>query len=295
MTPKRNRPRSAPSSSAAQEPEIMDETLWSAFVAEAHQLLATDPASMSAEELDRLEALSDAFIHLTGYSESLLRDGSSESDARLVEELRRRDQLGGRLRSQRAAHLARNVASGAGALTEEDRQRLRERILGGLHGQQLRVREATPALAVHPVDPPRLPRPGALREMELQHRALVMPELAIAAGSGAELWEVECSSAVEVPHDLPRGPYIALKVAGDSMEPLIHSGDMVLVRLEQRMTPGIVVVARDPEHGYVVKVVGDLTDDHIELRSLNPKFSSIRIPNRGGVVLGTVVMRWSAR
>jgi SOS-response transcriptional repressor LexA len=192
------------------------------------------------------------------------------------------------------ARAERNVASGASALTEEDRQRLRERILGSLHAQQLRVREATPALTVHPVDPPRLPRPAALREMELQHRALVVPELAIAAGSGAELWDVECTSAVDVPRDLPGGPYLALQVAGDSMEPLIHSGDMVLVRVEERVTPGTVVVARDPEHGYVVKAVGALTSTDIELQSLNPEFPPIRIPQRSGVVLGTVMMRWRA-
>jgi SOS-response transcriptional repressor LexA len=269
----------------------LDEAFWSAFMAEARELLAIDPASMSAEQLGELDALSDAFIHLVGYSESLRRERIPESDLRLVDELRLRERLGS-LRSRRTARAANQRGQGAEALTDEDRRLLRDRILGGLHGQQLRVREAMRALVAHPIEPARLPRPAALREMEAQHRALVVPELAIAAGLGAELWDVECTSAVDVPRDLPRAPYLALRVAGDSMEPLIHSGDMVLVRVEERVTRGTVVVARDPEHGYVVKEVGYLTSAEIELRSLNPAFSPMRVPQRGGVVLGTVVMRW---
>jgi hypothetical protein len=295
MTPKRKRGGDARIASGAQEErERQDEALWSAFMTEARELLAMDPEWMSAEQLERLEALADAFIHLAGHAESLRRERIPESDLRLVDELRRRDRSGD-LRSRRAARAATSEAHSAAVLTDEDRRMLRDRILAGLHAQQLRVREATPALVTHPIDPPRLPRPAALREMEAQHRALVVPELAIAAGAGAELWDLECTSAVDVPRDLPRGPYVALRVAGDSMEPLIHSGDMVLVRVEERVTPGTVVVARDPEHGYVVKEVGDLTNTEIELRSLNPAFSPMRVPQRGGVVLGTVVMRWRAR
>lgn len=288
MTPRRNIPRNASPTDGTSE------ALWAAFVAEARELLAIDPESMSAEQLERLEALSDGLIHVVGHAESLRRERIPESDLRLAEELRRRDELAGS-RSRRAAHRERSVAGDAGAFTQDERRALRDRILAGLHGQRLRVREAPRAPAAHEVRPPRLPVPSVLREMGSQHRALVVPDLAIAAGAGAELWDVECSRAVDVPQDLPRGEYLALEVAGDSMEPLIHPGDMVLVRVEQRVTPGTVVVARDPEHGYVVKAVGDLTSDEIELRSLNPRFSPIKVPQQSGAILGTVVMRWRAR
>jgi phage repressor protein C with HTH and peptisase S24 domain len=121
---------------------------------------------------------------------------------------------------------------------------------------------------------------------------VVVPELAIAAGAGCELWDIECNTTVDVPAELPRGSYLALEVAGDSMEPLIHSGDTVLVRVEEKAEPGTVVVARDPDHGYVVKEVTRLTANGIELRSLNPAFPSLRVPHGAGAVLGTVVLRW---
>jgi len=76
------------------------------------------------------------------------------------------------------------------------------------------------------------------------------------------------------------------------MEPLLHSGDTILVRLGEKAEPGTVVVARDPDHGYVVKEVGRLTAIGIELKSVNPDFPSLRVPHMPGAVLGTVVMKW---
>jgi SOS-response transcriptional repressor LexA len=70
---------------------------------------------------------------------------------------------------------------------------------------------------------------------------------------------------------------------------------VVLVRLGERAEPGSVVVARDSEHGYVIKEVARLTALGIELRSLNPAFPSLRLPHGAGVVLGTVVLRWPRR
>jgi phage repressor protein C with HTH and peptisase S24 domain len=79
------------------------------------------------------------------------------------------------------------------------------------------------------------------------------------------------------------------------MEPLIHSGDLVLVRLDARPIPETVVVARDPDHGYVVKEVGRLTAGGIELLSLNPAYPVLRVPYGAGTVLGTVVLCWPGR
>jgi phage repressor protein C with HTH and peptisase S24 domain len=133
-----------------------------------------------------------------------------------------------------------------------------------------------------------------LHELEAVHRAVVVPELAIAAGAGLELWDVECRATVDVPAEIPRGRHVALQVSGDSMEPLIHSGDLVLVRLDGKAVPSTVVVARDPDHGYVVKEVGRLTANGIELRSLNPAYPVLRVPHGTRSVLGTVVLRWPA-
>lgn len=142
------------------------------------------------------------------------------------------------------------------------------------------------------METPRIVPTALIRELEASHRAVVVSELAIAAGAGRELWDVECNTTVDVPDDVARGRHVALRVSGDSMEPLIQSGDLVLVRLDDRAVTGTIIVARDPEHGYVVKEVERLTVKEIELRSLNPAYPVLRVPQSAGTVLGTVVLRW---
>ncbi|HEY2851712.1 MAG TPA: S24 family peptidase [Gemmatimonadaceae bacterium] len=255
------------------------ELFWADFAAEARALTAIDPEVMNEEQVERLEAISDAFIHLIAYVSDAGVIESSR-DRQLVEELARR-------RTREARRTARRTG-----LTEDDRDALRRRILAELHSGRLRVREAATLPSRYRLDVPRLVTPELLREVDRRRHAVVVPELAIAAGSGCELWDVECDTTIELSADLPHGPYIALEVTGESMEPLLHSGDTVLVRLEERATTGSVVVARDPEHGYVVKEVGRLTAHGIELLSLNPDFPSLRVPHGTGTVLGTVVMKW---
>lgn len=278
-------------SSADELRELNTEVLWAEFVREAHGLLDIEPEAMTLEQRERLEVLSDPFIHLAGYAESLRREQIPESDRRLLEELTRRREMSGSLARRRTRQRASADDDGR-VLSDDDRLQLRERILAAMHAEHLRVREPERPLRAHAVTPPRLPRPEVLREMAADHRALVVPDLAIAAGAGCELWEVACTTAVEVPPDLPRGEYVALHVVGESMEPLIHSGDIVLVRVDGHAAVGTMVVARDPEHGYVVKEVARLTSAAMELRSLNPRFPSIRVPRAGGTVLGRVVLRW---
>src|SRR5689334_6920354 len=68
-----------------------DEARWLEFVAEARALIAIAPDQMSAEQLERLEAISDALIHLTAYVESQ-RPSGFERDLRLIKELARRNE-----------------------------------------------------------------------------------------------------------------------------------------------------------------------------------------------------------
>ena len=124
----------------------------------------------------------------------------------------------------------------------------------------------------------------------VHHAPLV--ELRVAAGHGRALWAQPCDRWVALPDDLPPGRYLALGVAGDSMEPLIADGDTVLVRLGELAASGAVVVARRDDDEYVVKQVGAVSATAIELRSLNAAFAPVRVPRAPGVVLGTVVARW---
>ena len=76
------------------------------------------------------------------------------------------------------------------------------------------------------------------------------------------------------------------------MEPLIHTGDTVLVRVGDTLARDTVVVARDIDGGYVVKRVARLRPRSIELASLNPEYPAMRIARVPGSVLGTVLLRW---
>ncbi|HEY3133847.1 MAG TPA: hypothetical protein VGJ47_04390, partial [Gemmatimonadaceae bacterium] len=58
--------------------------------------------------------------------------------------------------------------------------------------------------------------PAASRE-----RCATILDLAVAAGSGRELWDEPCDRWLELPDDVPSGRYVALRVAGDSMAPVL--------------------------------------------------------------------------
>ena len=122
--------------------------------------------------------------------------------------------------------------------------------------------------------------------------AAPLVELGVAAGTGRELLEEPCEAWVAVPCDLPGGRYVALRVVGDSMSPLLHSGDVVLVDLDGTAAVGAVVVARHPEHGYVVKRAGRARAWGLPLESLNPAYPGMVLPPGTGGLIGPVVLRW---
>ena len=117
-------------------------------------------------------------------------------------------------------------------------------------------------------------------------------ELSVAAGVGRELWDEPCDRWIPLPDGTPDGRYVALRVTGDSMVPLLHDGDTILVKLGDELVPDAVVVARVPDGGYVVKRVGGLAGSRVELVSLNPDYPPIVISRDPSLVLGTVLLRW---
>jgi phage repressor protein C with HTH and peptisase S24 domain len=76
------------------------------------------------------------------------------------------------------------------------------------------------------------------------------------------------------------------------MLPLLHSDDVVLVRIGPEVARDAIVVARRADDGYVVKRVGRVGAASIELLSLNPEFEPTLIERGEGTVAGTVVLRW---
>jgi SOS-response transcriptional repressor LexA len=123
-----------------------------------------------------------------------------------------------------------------------------------------------------------------------QHCIPVIAE-SVAAGAGRELWDEECERWMERPRELPPGRYLALPVSGDSMTPLMHAGDLVVVKLGPKVVRDTVIVARQADDGYVVKRVGEMRADAIQLTSLNPRYAPIWISRVKNAVLGTVVWR----
>jgi SOS-response transcriptional repressor LexA len=115
-----------------------------------------------------------------------------------------------------------------------------------------------------------------------------------AAGVGREIWEEACDRWIERPGELPAGDYLALRVSGDSMTPLLHDGDTIVLRLGADAAPDTVVVARLPDDGYVVKKVARADRDFLELESLNSSYAPRSVARHEATVLGTVVMRWCA-
>jgi SOS-response transcriptional repressor LexA len=169
--------------------------------------------------------------------------------------------------------------------------------------QQVRERVAALGRGVRRVD--RAPEPvrpavaGSLAPMILAARevhAAPLVELGVAAGTGRELLDEPCEAWVGLPADLPPSRYVALRVVGDSMIPLLHSGDIVLVDLDRAVRPGAVAVARHPEHGYVVKRVGRAGTGRpgLSLLSLNPAYQPLTLEPGTGALLGPVVLRWCA-
>lgn len=126
------------------------------------------------------------------------------------------------------------------------------------------------------------------------HACVPQVALAVAAGQGRELWDEPVDRWLALPDDVPRGEYVALSVSGDSMTPMLHAGDTILVRVGVEARVGDVVVARRPEQGYVVKRVSHLTEEEMTLSSLNAAYDDIAVPRAPRLVVGTVVLRWCA-
>jgi phage repressor protein C with HTH and peptisase S24 domain len=134
--------------------------------------------------------------------------------------------------------------------------------------------------------------PAHLLEEARDVAAAPVVDMAVAAGPGRELWDEVVSEWIAVPRDLPSDRYIALRIAGDSMAPLLHTGDTVLIRVGGRAQVDRVVVARHPDGGYVCKVVRRIRATTVELGSLNPAHPSVVIPRDERLIVGPVVLAW---
>ena len=90
-----------------------------------------------------------------------------------------------------------------------------------------------------------------------------------------------------------KGEYFALKIKGDSMEPRIYNGDIVIVRRQNDVDSGdIAIILIENENATCKKI--KKTPDGVFLQALNPNynamyFSNKEIVDRPVLILGKVV------
>lgn len=163
-------------------------------------------------------------------------------------------------------------------------------LVARMHERSLRIQRGLQP-RIHVADAGRQNGKGDVVVVYYQRRAPFV-DLGVAAGVGRELWDEMPDQWIEVPASLPDANYVALRIVGDSMTPLIHSGDTVLVKREPAVIPNTMVVARHPDDGYVCKKVERLTATDVVLASLAPDGPRVVIPRDPRLIIGTVVMIW---
>jgi SOS-response transcriptional repressor LexA len=143
------------------------------------------------------------------------------------------------------------------------------------------------------VTPPRLATPAQVLDEARAAGAVPCVDLAAAAGVGRELWDEPAEQWLTLPRSAPsRLRAIALRIAGESMAPLLRTGDTVLVELGPALVRGRVVVARHPDDGYVCKRVERVGKREVLLTSLDPAYGTVTIPRDERLVVGTVRLVW---
>jgi phage repressor protein C with HTH and peptisase S24 domain len=178
-----------------------------------------------------------------------------------------------------ARERARRGRSSADRLSDAAFRARGEALMARAYARQLHV-------AVHGHRPPECARPTIVAG------GIPVIEMGIAAGVGRELWDEPVEAWVEAPTDAPAGEYLALKIVGESMAPLMHTGDTVLIRMGIDVARETIIVARHPENGYVCKRVSLVRRDVIELASLEPGRAPMIIPRDAALILGTVILVW---
>jgi phage repressor protein C with HTH and peptisase S24 domain len=126
-----------------------------------------------------------------------------------------------------------------------------------------------------------------------RERCATILDLAVAAGAGREIWDEPCDRWLELPDDIAAGRYVALRVAGDSMTPVLEPREVILIQLDATPRIDDLIVARLPDQSHVVKRVASIREGRIELASFNPDYESIFVPRNPSPVVGTVIARFT--
>ena len=109
----------------------------------------------------------------------------------------------------------------------------------------------------------------------------------VSAGTGVWVSD-EPVETIKYPVPVP-GHDIALRVNGNSMEPMFHDGDVVFVKKTPEVHHGSIIIIIVNDNAYIKKLYR--RDDEVRLISLNPQYEDIVLnPDDTIEIIGNVIM-----
>lgn len=148
-------------------------------------------------------------------------------------------------------------------------------------GQEVSVQPTVPTLGIY--------RGGGMRELQETMTGKLVPFLTqmVSAGPGAELQEYEDSCGlICLPEAAVKGELRALRVKGDSMEPTLRPGDIVVCDQNGWQGDGVYVI-RDLDSAYVKRI--RRVREGLEVISDNTAYKPWSCPSEELVLVGRVV------
>lgn len=128
--------------------------------------------------------------------------------------------------------------------------------------------------------------PAQVRE-RVSVRTLPLYSLAVSAGTGQFL-DGENYEMVEVGAEVPEGSNFGVRVAGDSMEPRYHDGQIIWVRQQRSLMTGEIGIFLYDGCAYLKELIAG--HETLALHSLNPRYADIIVsPELPLRVLGKVL------
>lgn len=143
-----------------------------------------------------------------------------------------------------------------------------------------------------------LPKPSASSALsegkELPRHKLIPLLTSVQAGTFTERNVPPYAGTADeyVETDMRGERIFALRVIGDSMEPLFHAGEVVIVNPDLQCDSGNYVVAKTPDHGAEEATIKQLKKygEHLYLHPLNPKYDDILVTKKHKIV-GKIVRK----
>ncbi|AGL64430.2 helix-turn-helix domain-containing protein [Lactiplantibacillus plantarum] len=126
---------------------------------------------------------------------------------------------------------------------------------------------------------------------EQNSKVVNLPLVGKSAANPAELTYGD----VEIEHDdftdVPHGADTAIRIQGDSMEPLIHDGQIIFYHQQEEVENGEIAIVEIDGDGVTCKqIYYDYTSDEVILRSINKKYEPRHVKDDQVRIIGKVIL-----